>query len=148
MNGSLADDINVGVLSVGRGNAKTALSSGVALGALLGEWDDQPRREVLIAARTADQGRIAWSFAAALSRSLPEDVQRDLIFRRSPRLEISYEGDGGSHMLRVLPADGKSSLGSAPNLVLMDERGHWERDKGDELEHALLSGLGKRGGRA
>ncbi|MEM8574197.1 MAG: terminase large subunit [Pseudomonadota bacterium] len=146
--GALRDGINIACLSVGRGNAKTALSSGIALGALLGEWDTQPRREILIAARTADQGRIAWNFAAALARSLPEDQQRALIFRRSPRLEISYEGDGGSHMLRVLPADGKSSLGSAPNLVLMDERGHWERDKGDELEHALLSGLGKRGGRA
>src|SRR5690606_21228655 len=37
---------------------------------------------------------------------------------------------------------------SAPTLVLMDERGHWAADRGDELEHALLSGLGKRGGRA
>jgi hypothetical protein len=39
-------------------------------------------------------------------------------------------------------------LGSAPTLVLMDERGHWQADQGDALEHALLSGLGKRGGRA
>src|SRR3546814_17151383 len=30
----------------------------------------------------------------------------------------------------------------------MDERGHWPLDQGDALEHALLSGLGKRGGRA
>jgi phage terminase large subunit-like protein len=50
--------------------------------------------------------------------------------------------------MRVVPADGKSILGSAPTLALLDERGHWERDKGDALEHAILSGLGKRGGRA
>jgi len=36
----------------------------------------------------------------------------------------------------------------APTFALLDERGHWQRDQGDELEHALLSGLGKRGGRA
>ncbi len=30
----------------------------------------------------------------------------------------------------------------------MDERGHWELEKGDLVEAALMSGLGKRGGRA
>src|SRR5262249_19455664 len=33
-------------------------------------------------------------------------------------------------------------------LPCLDERGRWQADKGDALEHALLSGLGKRGGRA
>ena len=148
VHGALSPGVNVACLSIGRGNAKTALASGIGLGSLLGEWDDQPRREILIAARTAEQGRIAWQFAMGFSRSLPEELQQQLIFRRSPRLEIEFQGGGGGHVLRCIPADGRTVLGTAPNLVLMDERGHWERDKGDELEHALLSGLGKRGGRA
>ncbi|KDA03071.1 terminase large subunit domain-containing protein [Hyphomonas oceanitis] len=140
---------NIAVLSIGRGNAKTALSSGIALGSLLGEWDDQPRREIVIAARTRDQARIAWEFVASFARFLPEDIQKRLTFRRSPRLEIEYEDEtGGSHFLRAIAADGRSALGSAPTLVLMDERGHWAADKGDDLEHALLSGLGKRSGKA
>ncbi len=146
--GALEPAHNVAVLSIGRGNGKSALSSGIALGALLGEWDRQPRREILIAARTRDQARIAWDFVAGFAASLPEEVQGRLIFRRAPRLEIEYEGDGGGHVLRAIAADGKSALGSAPTLVLMDERGHWPADRGDDLEHALLSGLGKRGGRA
>ena len=146
--GALKADTSTAVLSVGRGNAKTALSAGVALGALLGIWDPQPRREVLIAARTRDQGRIAWDFVAGMVPSLPEELQAQFVFRRSPRLEIEFNGDGGGHILRVIAADGKSALGTAPTLVLMDERGHWPLDKGDELEAALLSGLGKRGGRA
>lgn len=146
--GSLEPGIDFGVLSIGRGNAKTALSSGIALGALLGKWDAQPSREILIAARTRDQARIAFDFASAFTWSLPEEIQARLTFRRSPRLEIEFEDERGSHFLRAIPADGKSVLGSAPNLLLMDERGHWQLDKGDELEHALLSGLGKRGGRA
>ncbi|MEM1039395.1 MAG: terminase TerL endonuclease subunit [Pseudomonadota bacterium] len=146
--GALAKDVNTAVLSIGRGNAKTALSAGLALGALLGEWDNQPKREILIAARTRDQARIAWNFVEGFSRSLPEDVQEQLTFRRSPRLEIEFSGDGGGHIVRAIAADGKSALGSAPTLVLMDERGHWAADQGDALEHALLSGLGKRGGRA
>jgi phage terminase large subunit-like protein len=146
--GALDDAVNVAVLSIGRGNAKTALSSGIALGALLGEWDDQPKREILIAARTRDQAQIAWKFVAGFAASLPEEVQKQLIYRRSPRLEIEFEGGGGGHFLRAIAADGKSALGSAPTLVLMDERGHWPADRGDDLEHALLSGLGKRNGKA
>lgn len=146
--GALSDDVTTAVLSIGRGNAKTTLSSGIALGGLLGVWDRQPRREVLVAARTRDQGRVAWDFVAGFAESLPLEVKRRLIYRRAPRLEIEYEGDGGGHVLRVLAADGKSALGSAPTMCLLDERGHWALDKGNELEAALLSGLGKRGGRS
>ena len=147
--GALADEVSVAALSIGRGNAKTALSAGLGLGALLGRMGDkQPKREVVIAARTRDQGRIAWNFAEGFARSLTPATRRALVFRRAPRLEIEYEGDGGGHVLRVIPADGKSALGGAPTLAILDERGHWERDKGDALEHALLSGLGKRDGRA
>lgn len=146
--GALAGGINVAVLSIGRGNAKTALSAGIALGACMGIWDSQPRREIVIAARTRDQGRIAFDFVVGFVRSLPEEEQAKFRVRRSPRLEIEYDGDGGGHYIRVIAADGKSALGSAPTLVLMDERGHWASDQGDALEHALLSGLGKRGGRA
>ncbi|HUF56437.1 MAG TPA: terminase large subunit [Thermohalobaculum sp.] len=146
--GALARDTSVAVLSIGRGNAKSALSAGIALGALLGTWDRQPRREILIAARTRDQARVAWDFVAGFAASLPEDVQAQLIYRRSPRLEIEYEGDGGGHVIRAIAADAKSALGTAPVLVLMDERGHWPADRGDALEDSLMSGLGKRGGRA
>lgn len=145
--GALAPKTTAAALSVGRGNGKSALSAGLALAELLGVWDQQPRREILLAARTRDQAQVAWNFAAGLSQSLPVDKQEKLRFRRGSKLEIEYAGDGGG-LLRVIAADGKSILGSAPTLALLDERGHWERDKGDSLEHALLSGLGKRGGRA
>lgn len=147
--GALADDTRVAVLSVGRGNGKSALSAGLALGALLGIWDKQPAREILLAARTRDQAQIAWQYAAGLARSLPDEIQARLTFRRSPRLEIEYDdGEGEPHLLRAIAADGKNALGASPTLVLMDERGHWPVDQGDALEAALLSALGKRGGRA
>ena len=143
--GALAADTNVAVLSIGRGNAKTALSSGVALGSLLGIWDDQPRREIVLAARTRDQAAIAWQFCLGFSRYLPEELQKRLTFKRSPRLEILFDDE---HSIRAIASDGQTALGGSPTLVLMDERGHWPTDKGDALEHALLSGLGKRSGRA
>ena len=118
----------------------------MALGALLGAWDGQPRREIVLAARTRDQARVAWNFVASFARSL--EIPSQLEIRRQPRYEIEFTGDGGGHVLRAIAADGKSALGLAPTFVLMDERGHWMTDQGNDLEHALLSGLGKRGGRA
>ncbi|MBB1492960.1 MULTISPECIES: terminase TerL endonuclease subunit [unclassified Paracoccus (in: a-proteobacteria)] len=147
VNGVLAAEINVACLSIGRGNAKTALSAGIARGSLMGVWDKQPRRDILLAARSRDQAAIAWNFVAGFAQSLPEEERAQLQFRCAPRLEIEYKGEGGPHILRAISADGKTALGSVPTLVLMDERGHWPLDKGDDLEHALLSGLGKRGGK-
>lgn len=146
--GAMADGTANAILSIGRGNGKSAITAGLALGGLIGIWDRQPRREIIAAARTRDQGRIIWDFVAGFIASLPMEIRRHFIFRRAPRLEIEYEGDGGGHILRVIAADGKSALGGAPTMAILDERGHWALDRGDELEHALLSGLGKREGRA
>lgn len=146
--GALAPDTSNAVLSIGRGNGKSAITAGLALAGLIGVWDRQPRREIIAAARTRDQGRIIWDFVAGFIASLPLELQRHFKFRRAPRLEIEFEGDGGGHILRVIAADGKSALGGAPTMAILDERGHWALDRGDELEHALLSGLGKRSGRA
>ena len=146
--GALAPDTAAAVLSIGRGNGKSAITAGLGLGGLLGIWDDQPRREIIAAARTRDQGRIIWDFVAGFAASLPMELQRQITYRRAPRLEIEFAGNGGGHVLRVIAADGKSALGGAPTMAILDERGHWAADRGDELEHALLSGLGKRAGRA
>lgn len=148
--GALAEENSVGVLSIGRGNGKSALSAGLALGALIGVWDSQPRRDVILAARTRDQAAVAWRFASVFCACLPDEIQRGLVFRKSPRLEIEFGGkrSDGPHILRAVAADGKSALGSGPTLCILDERGHWASDKGDALEAALLTGLGKRNGRA
>lgn len=146
--GAMADTTANAILSIGRGNGKSAITAGLALGGLIGVWDRQPRREIIAAARTRDQGRIIWDFVAGFAATLPLELQRRLIYRRAPRLEIEFEADGGGHVLRVIAADGKSALGGAPTMAILDERGHWALDRGDELEHALLSGLGKRNGRA
>lgn len=146
--GALADDVSIAALSVGRGNAKTALSAGLGLAALLGKIDRQPRREIVIGAKTRDQGSIAWRYVEGLSQSLSVAARKQLTFTRSPRLEVRYEGDGGGHTLRVLASDAKNALGLSPILAILDERGHWDRDQGDALEAAIFSALGKRAGRA
>lgn len=144
--GALKKDVSTGVLSVARGNGKSAISGGLGLGALLGIWDPQPRREVVLAARTRQQASICWQFVEGFARSLPEEDQAQLKFRRSTR-EIEYAGNGGG-VLRAIAAEGKNALGGAATLAILDERGHWPVDSGDALEAALLSSLGKKGGKS
>lgn len=146
--GALRPGVNVGVLSVGRGNGKSTLSAVLALGELVGAWSDAVEREILIAAKTQQQAQIAWNYVASLSRTLPDDVQASITIRRQPRFEIQYDDGNGPHLLRAISADGKSALGTSPTLAILDERGHWPLAQGDELEAALLTGLAKRDGRA
>lgn len=136
----------VACLSIGRGNAKTALAAGLALASLMGKLDTQPKREILLAARNRDQAKIAFNFLVGFIESLPAEEQELFNIRRGQRLEVEYSGNGGG-LARCIAADGKSVLGGAPNMAILDERAAWEREKGDALENAILSGLGKRGGR-
>lgn len=83
--GALADGINVAVLSIGSGNAKTALSAGIALGAVMGKCDKQPRREILIAARTRDQDRLCFKAEHAPLLRLEQIAFRGADMTDTPR---------------------------------------------------------------
>jgi phage terminase large subunit-like protein len=147
--GSLSKKIMVGVLSIGRGNAKTALAAGLGLGELVGALDErpQPKREIILAARNRDQAKTLFQFLVGYIQGFPQQDQAKFIIRRGSKLEVEFLDNGGG-LARVIAADGKSILGGAPTLAIMDERAAWEREKGDSLENAILSGLGKRDGRA
>ncbi|KEP67861.1 terminase [Thioclava dalianensis] len=145
--GAFAKGIEAACLSIGRGNAKTALSAGLALGHLMGEIAPQPKREIIFAARNRDQAKTAFGFLIGFIEGLPEEDQAQFTIRRGSKLEVETDANGGG-LARVIAADGKSILGGAPTLAILDERAAWEKDKGDALENAILSGLGKRDGRA
>jgi len=145
--GALADDILVGVLSIGRGNAKTALAAGLCLLSLMGVLDNQPKREIILAARNRDQAKIAFNFVLGFIEGLPDNEREKFVVRRGAKLEIEYNHNGDG-LIRCIAADAKSILGGAPTLAVMDERAAWDRERGDALENAILSGLGKRDGRA
>jgi phage terminase large subunit-like protein len=147
LRGAFARDVAVALLSIGRGNAKTALAAGVSLGHLVGEIAPQPKREIIFAARNRDQAKIAFGFLVGFLEGLPEEDQEQFTIRRGSRLEVETDANGGG-LARVIPADGRSILGGAPTLAILDERAAWEREKGDALENAILSGLGKRDGKA
>lgn len=145
--GALADGVSVGALSVGRGNGKTMLAAGLAVTHLVGQWGAQPQREITLAARTRDQGAIAFGFSRSLLEAMP-DLSDRLTIRKSPLLEIELDAPDGPHRLKVVPSTGKAVLGGGATLAILDERAAWMASRGAELEAALLTSLGKRDGRA
>lgn len=145
--GAFAKETAVALLSIGRGNAKTSLSVGLALGHLMGVIAYQPKREIIFASRNRDQSKTAFNFLVGFIEGLPEEDREQFTIRHGSRLEVETAMNGGG-LARVIPADGRSILGGAPTLAILDERAAWEREKGDNLENAILSGLGKRDGKA
>lgn len=135
----------VAVWSVGRGASKTATSAAIALAAIMGVWNDTPKRDVPLAARNRDQAKTAFGFITGFVEGLPKREREKFIIRRGSRLEVEYTGNGGG-IARCIAADGRSILGGAPcPIMILDERSAWDKEKGDALENALLSGGGKRG---
>jgi phage terminase large subunit-like protein len=148
IHGTFEPDIDVGVLCIGRGNGKTTLAAGIAHAGLVGVMDNQPRREIVIVARTLEQGRVCYDYLVALIQGLPQQEQKSYTIRKAPRLEVTYrDSEGIEHAVRVVASDGRSALGGSPTLVICDERGHWDREKGDLAENVHMTGAAKRGGK-
>lgn len=140
--GAFAADNNLACLSVGRGAGKTALSASLGVTHLLGEWDPQPQREIVVAARTRDQAATCFNFARSF---LGE--RDDVKVRRGAALELEYDDGSGPHLFKAVASTGKAVLGGAATLAILDERAAWMQSRGDEMEAALLTSLGKRDGR-
>ena len=144
--GFLGDGVTVGCLSVGRGNGKTGLAAALAVSHLVGAWGAQPQREVTLCARTRDQGAVAFLFARSFVEAMPELADR-ITIRKSPLLEIELDAPDGPHMLKVTGGMGKAVLGGSATFAVLDERAAWMPSRGPELEAAILTSLGKRGGK-
>ena len=141
--GTFAEGVNIGCLSVGRGAGKTALSAALAVTHLLGHWDGQAQREIVISARTLDQARTCFRFCASFVGE-----REDITIRRGNVLEIEFHAPDGPHILKAIASNGKTALGGSATLAILDERASWPDGRGDELEGALLTSLGKRDGTA
>lgn len=137
-------DTNIVAMSMARGNAKSCWAGTVAVAELFGQFNDQPRRDVILAASKRDQAEVVWTYCLDLIRSMPDDVQDRIKVRYSPKLEIELDGE---HKIRAIAADGAGILGASPSLVVMDERAGWPEPKGTRLENALITALPKREGK-
>lgn len=132
-------------LTVGRGNGKSAMCAGLAaavvdpVGPLHG-----PRREVVCAAASFEQGRIIFEDVLGYLRGQGYDLDDRKAWRKQDsanRAWIEHRGSGAR--VRCIGSDPKTAHGLRPLLVLADEPAQWEPAQRDRMLVALQTGLGK-----
>ena len=141
--GVFSDHVQIGALSLPRGNAKTSLFGWLASECVRpGSALFQPGIETLIVSGSLEQSRVMLGF---LRDALAEDERAYRICDSSQRMWILHKAT--NTRIRVLSSSGKRAMGLAQfSLILCDEPGSWETRGGQLLWQALTGSLGKREG--
>jgi phage terminase large subunit-like protein len=129
----------LGIMSVPKGNGKSALCAGLALCHLLGP-EAEVRGEVYSAAIDRAQAAIIFAEAEATILAVPEFAERVNVQRFHKRIEV-LDGLGAGSTYSALSSDARSAHGLSPSLFIYDELAQ-ARDR--ELLDSLMNGLGKR----
>ena len=135
--GAFAPGVQSAALSVGRGNGKTALLSGIAAATLDGPLA-VPRGETIIVASSFSQARIAFDHVRAFMAEQLRDRRRWRVMDTAQQASIEDRDTGAR--LKVIVSDPKRAHGLAPVLVLADvpvaaliERGQGFKDGGEDV---------------
>jgi phage terminase large subunit-like protein len=124
------------LLGVPRGNGKSPVAAALALRELV-QPGDEP--DVILAAGSRDQARVAYAYARGFAESGPLAPLLEV-----GRHEIRCRGNGG--VLRTVSADGFVAHGLNPSAIVLDELHVWRTEKQRELFEALDSAIHKRPG--
>ena len=139
--GAFADGVQSAALSVGRGNGKTALLSGIAAATLDGPLQFR-RGETLIVASSFAQARIAFEHVLAFLGDQLADRRK---WRISDSMQVaSIEHRPSGARVRVLGSDPRRAHGLAPTLTLADEPAQWPSSTGERMVAALRTAAGKQ----
>ena len=139
--GAFAPGIQSAALSVGRGNGKTALLSGIACATLDGPLH-VPRGETVIVASSFEQARIAFEHVIAFMGDRLADNRRWKVWDTAQQARIEDRKTGAR--VRCIGSDPRRAHGLAPVLVLADEPAQWPDTTGERMVAALRTAAGKQ----
>ena len=128
-------------LSVGRGNGKTALLSGIAAATLNGPLA-VPRGETVIVASSFEQARIAFEHVIAFMGRTLDDRDRWRVWDTAQQARVEDKLTGAR--VRCIGSDPRRAHGLAPVLVLADEPAQWPETTGERMRAALTTAAGKQ----
>ena len=139
--GAFGPGVQSAALSIGRGNGKTALLSGIAAATLDGPLA-VPRGETIIVASSFEQARIAFEHVAAFMGDKLTDRARWKIWDTAQQARIEDRLTGAR--VRCIGSDPRRAHGLAPVLVLADEPAQWPDTTGERMVAALRTAAGKQ----
>ena len=136
-----AKGIDTAVLSIPRGNGKSALAAHILARCLTpGDSLHVAGTEYLLGAASLEQARLCFRFV----REELEPRGRYRFLDASTRIGITHEPT--NTRLRVLSSNAKSALGIVGSrLAVLDEPGAWEVVGGQLMHDAIQTALGKPG---
>ena len=130
-------------LSVGRGNGKTTLVSGIAAAALDGPLA-QARADTVVVASSFQQARIAYEHTVAFLAARGHDVTDRARWRAQDSANLAALTNlANGARVRCIGSDPKRAHGLAPAYVIADEPSQWESSKADAMLAALRTAMGK-----
>lgn len=139
---ALAPGVDIGALSLPRGNGKSFLAAHILTRCLTpGDPLNQPGKEFVQCAGSLEQARMVFGFV----RAALADAEADYRFIDSvTRLGITHKRTNTK--LRVISSNGRTAMGlvNVP-LAVCDEPGSWEIIGGGLMWDALTGALGKPG---
>ena len=141
MRGAFRDGVQSAALSVGRGNGKTALLSGIAAATLNGPLV-VPRGETVIVASSFEQARIAFEHVIAFLGATLDDKDRWRVWDTAQQARVEDRKTGAR--VRCIGSDPRRAHGLAPVLVLADEPAQWPETTGERMVAALRTAAGKQ----
>ena len=139
--GTFRPGIQSAALSIGRGNGKTALLSGIACATLDGPLM-VPRGETVIVASSFEQARIAFEHVVAFMGGQLADKGRWKVWDTAQQARIEDRKTGAR--VRCIGSDPRRAHGLAPVLVLADEPAQWPESTGERMVAALRTAAGKQ----
>ncbi len=139
--GAFAPGVQSAALSVGRGNGKTAVLSGIAAATLDGPLA-VPRGETVIVASSFEQARIAFEHVLAFMGDELRDKRRWKVWDTAQQARIESRKTGAR--VRCVGSDPRRAHGLAPVLVLADEPAQWPETTGERMVAALRTAAGKQ----
>ena len=139
--GAFAPGVQSAALSVGRGNGKTALLSGIACATLDGPLM-VPRGETVIVASSFEQARIAFEHVLAFLGDKLADKGRWKVWDTAQQARVEDRRTGAR--VRCIGSDPRRAHGLAPVLTLADEPAQWPPATGERMVAALRTAAGKQ----
>ena len=139
--GAFTPGVQSAALSVGRGNGKTGLLSGIAAATLDGPLA-VPRGETVIVASSFEQARIAFEHVIAFMGDKLDDKRRWKVWDTAQQARIEDRKTGAR--VRCIGSDPRRAHGLAPVLVLADEPAQWPETTGERMVAALRTAAGKQ----
>ena len=136
-----APGVDVGVLSIPRGNGKSWLAAHLLTEALTpGTKLFEAGKEYILLAASIEQARIVYRFVRDNLEGDPDYKFQDSAVR------IGVMHRPTNTRLRTISSNGKTAMGLVNNpIVLADEPGAWETNGGQLMFDALWTALGKPG---